>query len=300
MHERRFIIRDNKRPDMPGMMLATLDALHALGGSAGIQEITEKAIEIEGVTEAEQAIPMSGKNARTSRVKYYFHWARSWLKIADAVINPSRGVWALTETGAAITTMPEARAAYQRAEAKHRVRLRARRQADRAETIVRAEPKNEAPKERESWKPELLSALDAMPPDAFERLMLRLLRKEGFAQVEVRGKSGDGGLDGVGVLRMNLVSVKIYFQCARWKGSVGAKEIRDLRGALQGRADKGLFVATGHFTDAASDEATRAGAITIDLIDGDRLCDLLKAHGLGVETKQVERVRIRRDWLQRI
>lgn len=134
----------------------------------------------------------------------------------------------------------------------------------------------------------------------FERLAQRLLREAGFTKVEVRGKSGDGGIDGVGVLRVNLVSFQIYFQCKRWKGSVGSKEIRDFRGALQGRADKGLFITTGHFTSQASDEATRDGAIAIDLIDGDRLCELLKENRLGVATEMIERVSIAPDWFQGI
>ena len=136
----------------------------------------------------------------------------------------------------------------------------------------------------------------AMDPSAFERLSQRLLREAGFTKVEVRGKTGDGGIDGLGVLRVNLVSFQVYFQCKRWKGGVGAKEIRDFRGALQGRADKGLFITTGHYTPAASDEATRDGAIAIDLIDGDRLCELLKENGLGVATEMVERVRIDGSW----
>lgn len=135
-----------------------------------------------------------------------------------------------------------------------------------------------------------------MDPSAFERLSQRLLREAGFIKVEVRGKTGDGGIDGVGVLRVNLVSFQVYFQCKRWKGSVGSKEIRDFRGALQGRADKGLFITTGTFTSQASEEATRDGAIAIDLIDGDRLCDLLKQYDLGVKTQMIEEVIINRDW----
>ena len=102
------------------------------------------------------------------------------------------------------------------------------------------------------------------------------------------------------MLRVNLVSFQIYFQCKRWKGSVSSKEIRGFRGALQGRADKGLFITTGHFTSQASDEATRDGAIAIDLIDGDRLCDLLKENHLGVETEMIERIRVQSDWFERI
>lgn len=150
------------------------------------------------------------------------------------------------------------------------------------------------------WRSELLSALGAMSSDGFERLAQRLLREAGFTKVEVRGKSGDGGIDGVGVLRVNLVSFQVYFQCKKWKGSVGAKEIRDFRGAMQGRADKGLFITTGRFTAQASDEATRDGATAIDVIDGPRLCDLLKERGLGVRTKMVEEVSIDRDWFKTV
>ena len=139
-----------------------------------------------------------------------------------------------------------------------------------------------------------------MSPGAFERLSQRLLREAGFTKVEVRGTSGDGGIDGVGVLRVNLVSFQVYFQCKRWKGSVSSKEIRDFRGALQGRADKGLFITTGHFSSQASEEATRDGAIAIDLIDGDRLCDLLKEHRLGVETEMIESVLIESPWFESI
>lgn len=102
------------------------------------------------------------------------------------------------------------------------------------------------------------------------------------------------------MLRVNLVSFQVYFQCKKWKGSVGAKEIRDFRGAMQGRADKGLFITTGYFTSQASDEATRDGATAIDLIDGDRLCDLLKENRLGVATEMIERVTIHAPWFESV
>lgn len=159
---------------------------------------------------------------------------------------------------------------------------------------------DDGPEDEEDWKSALLAVLGKMPPDGFERLAQRLIREAGFTKVEVRGKSGDGGIDGVGVLRVNLVSFQVYFQCKRWKGSVGSKEIRDFRGALQGRVDKGLFITTGHFTRQASDEATRDGAIAIDLIDGDRLCELLKENKLGVATEMIEQVQIQPDWFEGI
>ena len=254
-------------------------------------------IELEGVTEHEQALVMAGNESRT-RVIYYLAWARTYLKHGNALLNSSRGVWALTETGSALVTIHETREIYERVMAEGRERARAKRTAAKAAKPAIVEPEYGAPEREEDWKSSLLAVLGEMSPDAFERLSQRLLREAGFTRVDVRGKSGDGGIDGVGVLRVNLVSFQIYFQCKRWKGSVGAKEIREFRGALQGGADKGLFITTGHFTSQASDEATRTGAIAIDLIDGDRLCDLLKENRLGVETEMIERVRIRSAWFE--
>jgi restriction system protein len=111
-----------------------------------------------------------------------------------------------------------------------------------------------------------------------------------LVKVEVTGKSGDGGIDGIGVLRLNLLSFQVFFQCKRWKGSVGASTIRDFRGAMVGRADKGLVITTATFTADARREATRDGAPAIDLVDGDTLCDLLKSLRTGVSVQQVEHV----------
>ncbi len=297
MTERRFEIDAESLPDLPGMMLVTVEALKDLGGSATVQELDEKVIELEGVTEAEQALTMPRDDNRM-RVNYYLGWARTFLKRGDALVNSSRGVWALTESGAAITGLNETRAIHDKVNLEERERAKAKRQAAKTEETGIDEPTNDGPEEAENWKSTLLAVLSTMSPGAFERLSQRLLREAGFTKVEVRGKSGDGGIDGAGVLRVNLVSFQIYFQCKRWKGSVGSKEIRDFRGALQGRADKGLFITTGHFTSQASDEATRDGAIAIDLIDGDRLCDLLKENRLGVKTEMIERVHIQSDWFE--
>ncbi len=297
MVKRRFEIDAESLPDLPGMMLVTIKALKNLGGSATIQELDEKVIELEGVTEAEQAFTLPRYQNRP-RVNYYLAWARTYLKRGNALVNSSHGVWALTEIGAAITRLDETGAIYEQVTQEERERARAKRQA--AKTVNPDIVDHTDEHLEEDWKSSLLAVLGAMPPNAFERLSQRLLREAGFTKVEVRGKSGDGEIDGVGVLRANLVSFQIYFQCKCWKGSVGAKDIRDFRGALQGRADKGLFITTGTFTSQASDEATRDGAIAIDLIDGDRLCDLLKENCLGVETEMIERVRIRSDWFEGI
>jgi len=140
-----------------------------------------------------------------------------------------------------------------------------------------------------------------MKPDAFERLCQRLLRESGFTQVEVTGRSGDGGIDGNGLVRLaGLLSFPVVFQCKRYRNTISSNVIRDFRGAMIGRADKGLIITTGSFTRDALLEATRDGAPPIDLIDGGQLMDRLKLLGLGVATKQIEAVEINTEWFKSI
>ncbi|MGS4887057.1 restriction endonuclease [Roseibium sp. MB-4] len=302
---RRFTIEKEGLPDLPGMMLATVEALKAIGGSASIHELDEKVIELEGLSEDEQSYTMPGNDPRT-RINYYLSWARTFLKRGGALENSARGVWTLTDFGESITTLEQTGVIHKQVndEERERARLkrRAAKKAEKADTPVEAITTDAVSDsgELDNWKTNLLETLRAMDPAAFERLSQRLLREAGFTKVEVRGKTGDGGIDGLGVLRVNLVSFQVLFQCKRWKSSVGAQEIRDFRGGLQGRADKGLFITTGTFTRQASEEATRDGAIAIDLIDGDRLCDLLKQYDLGVKTRMIEEVTIEKGWFDGI
>ncbi len=52
---------------------------------------------------------------------------------------------------------------------------------------------------------------------------------------------------------------------------------------MAGRADKGIFITTGNFTAEAKREASRDGAQPIELIDGERLIDLLQRLELGLK-----------------
>jgi len=212
-------------------------------------------------------------------------FARSWLKLGGAVTNSQRGVWSLTPAGAAMTASEIAAIPKQVQKAYA---------AQRANAVTEKLDPPQVLQEaaQEDWKDQLLSVLLQLEPSAFERLCQRLLRESGFTRVEVTGKTGDGGIDGTGVLRMNLLSFQVIFQCKRWQGSVGASTVRDFRGAMVGRADKGLIITTGTFTSEARREATRDGAPAIDLVDGDTLCDLLKERSLGVSVRMVEEVTV--------
>lgn len=208
---RRFEIDAASLPNLPGMMLATIEALKDLGGSATIQELDERVIELEGVTEAEQAFQMK-KDENRPRVNYYLAWSRTYLKRGKAIVNSSRAVWSLTESGVAITNLEQTRSIYDLVNQEERGKARAKRLADKnSKAPIEASAEDE-PEDAEDWKSKLLSVVGAMHPSAFERLSQRLLREAGFIKVEVRGKSGDGGIDGLGILRVNLVSFQVYFQ----------------------------------------------------------------------------------------
>lgn len=299
--KRRFVLQPEGLPDLSALMLFTIEALKDLGGSGANLEIVNRIIEREGITEEEQSYLLP--NDRDRRLDYYLSWARTYLKRGGALENSARAVWTLTPKGEAITDFRETESIREQVNAEERERARLKRLQDKSDDkiddlnkiLIEDGPSNQPP-----WDDELISVLLEITPDGFERLAQRLLREAGFVKVEVRGKSGDGGIDGVGILRVNLVSFQVYFQCKRWANSVGAKDIRDFRGALQGRADKGLFITTSSFTKQAMEEATRDGAIAIDLIDGERLCQLLKQYELGVSTRQVEEVNIDANWFREI
>jgi restriction system protein len=136
----------------------------------------------------------------------------------------------------------------------------------------------------ETYRGEVFDLLLKLPSGGFERLSQRLLREAGFIQVVVTGRSGDGGIDGHGTLQINpLVSFKVVFQCKRYAKSVSPSHVRDFRGAMTGRADKGIIITTGTFTAEARREASRDGAPPIDLIDGDKLVDMLENLELGLK-----------------
>jgi restriction system protein len=169
-------------------------------------------------------------------------------------------------------------------------------------TESEGETEAEKPEEAKVWRSSLHTLLTkTLSPAAFERLIQRVLRESGFIQVEVTGRTGDGGIDGKGIARIHgFMSFHVVFQCKRWQGVVGSGEIRDFRGAMVGRADKGLFITTGTFSQDALKEATRDGAPPIDLVDGDLLADKLKELKLGVVTSMIESVAVDTAWFSGI
>ena len=290
-------------PQYTEVLLPTLQAVAELGGSGSIGEIVETVIKREGFSNAQQAVLHN--NGPETEIGYRLAWARTDLKRMGLLTNSTRGVWALTEEGTALVTDPSATDGQRRERVREKwsgylAGLRKVRKARPSDDDSVPEP--EEPTAELSWKEQLLDQLMNVRPDAFERLAQRLLREADFDSVKVTGQSGDGGIDGLGVYRLGLMSFPVFFQCKRYRGSVGAGAVRDFRGAMAGRGDKGLLITTGSFTADAKKEATRDGAPPIDLIDGDLLCELLKKYDLGVQTatRTVEDVTIDGSFFEEI
>jgi restriction system protein len=279
-------------PTFENYMNPILQVLKTLGGSGTNEEIDSHVIESMGLSDAQVEILHNREKGNQSEVAYRLAWARTYLKKYGLLENSSRGVWALTAKGRQTDKVNP-----------QEVRRYVLRVLKAPKPVYEAEDEVESETEI-SWRDELLAILVRMDPAAFERLAQRLLRESGFIQVEVTGRTGDGGIDGKGILRLSgLLSFHVIFQCKKYDGTpVTASHVRDFRGAMVGRADKGLLITTGYFTRDAIREATRDGAPAIDLIDGDALIDKLKEIGLGVETKriEVEQIKIDPEWFANI
>jgi restriction system protein len=286
-------------PSFDELLVPTVKALLKLGGSGSVEEINNLVYEIAKISEEVLQV-QHGESDTRKEVDYRLAWSRTYLKKFGLLENSSRGIWALLKADIDVSNIDNAEI----------VRfVREKSTIEKVDKSVKVESTpiqiqkevEEEVEDTEEWKSNLLNVLYKIHPSAFERLAQRLLRESGFSQVEVTGKVGDGGIDGKGIVRVSgLLSFHVIFQCKRYKGSVSPSQIRDFRGAMQGRADKGLVITTGTFTREAIKEATRDGAPPIDLIDGELLCDKLKELKLGVSTKLTEVVEIKNDWFDNL
>lgn len=289
-------------PTFENYMRPMLTALRKLGGSATIQELYDAVVDGMGLTEEQLTIVHDEERGNQTEVGYRMAWARTYLKKTGYLTNSERGIWALTQRGREDELDPakvveSVRAGY----AIRRSQQGAETSTNESPSPPPALPELDTPELALSWRQRTANKLATISPAAFERLCQRILRESGFVEVKVTGRSGDGGIDGIGLLRLQrVVSFQVLFQCKRWQGSVGSKEVRDFRGAMVGRSDKGLLLTTGTFSRGAQEEATRDGAPPIDLVDGEQLIDLLKDLKLGVRTVLVEQTEVDEGWFDGI
>lgn len=258
-----------------------IQALIELGGSARPTEVRDWIAAHLNVTDEEQTETTA---SGTVRFDNQVAWARFYLARAGIIDASRRGVWTLSEKGRGIPHLShqEAYSLFKDVHAQFEQNPRIEGE-DAADSDVEAPSEEAAIASGPNHRVQVLEALLSLSPTGFEAFAQRLLRESGFQGVTVTGRSGDGGIDGNGILEVNpLVSFKVLFQCKRYTGSVGAGHIRDFRGAMMGRADKGIILTTGSFTADARREAVRDGVPPIELVDGEKLVNMLENLELGL------------------
>ena len=258
-------------PTREDLIAPTYNAIKELGGSASINEITDKVI--KDLKLPDKIVDEPHGNSQCTELEYQLAWSRTYLKKFGAIVNSARGIWRITPAFAGIDNID----------------------VDAVKKSFRDKNSHsnytEPPEELEPWKLELSDIIKNMNPFAFERLTQRILRECGFSQVSVTKKTSDGGIDGFGKLKIGgIFTYNVAFQCKRYSGSVAASEIRDFRGSLTKNIEKGIFITTGSFTRQAIEEASNAGKQQIDLIDGSDFVDKLVEFQIGINAKTIYEV----------
>lgn len=286
---------DARIPRYTDLIVPAFLALKDLGGSGGNDEILACVISNLHLPDDVVDFPHKGSTS-LSELAYQLAWARTYLKNYGVIENSARAVWSIRPEFAQ-ESMLDAKHIVQTVVANNRQR--------RLSGTPVAENDNpeddgvESPEEVKPWRQRLLEILQGMDPYGFERLSQRILRECGFSQVEVTKKSGDGGIDGTGKLRINgIFSFNVAFQCKRYSGVVGAGVIRDFRGSLTKNIEKGVLITTGSFSKAAKLEAIDPGKQQIDLIDGEGLIDKIAEYSIGV--REVKSYEIDEEFFEKI
>jgi restriction system protein len=266
------------------LFLPILEAPRELGGSATPSELKDKLVKMLDITDEELEQKLK---TGMSRIDNEISWNKVYLTRARLLDASNPDVWSLTEEGwSRSLTEDDVMSIFKEIQGTFLSKRGRKRRKETPELTELPHPAQEQP-----YKAELVDILRSLPPGGFERLCQLLLRVSGFKKVEVKGRSGDGGIDGEGILEINpLVSLKVIFQSKRYKEAVSASQIRDFRGAMQGRAEKGIFITTGRFTADAKAEAVREGVPPIELVDGDKLVQLFEQRQLGLKQKVVYEV----------
>ena len=267
----------SKGPEFIRFFKPILQILKDSGGSGTTSEVIDRAIELLQIPESEQEVTL--KNGQ-SRVRNQVQWGRLYLVRAGYLDSSRRGVWSLTEKGSQTDLATfDPYHVFQIVQKEFQAEKKKKKEIE--EPFI--DERDETSAEDADYKSELLAVIKSLPPSGFERLCQRVLRESGFQEVVVTGRTGDGGIDGIGVLQVNpFVSFNVLFQCKRYQGSVTPSQVRDFRGAMAGRADKGIMMTTGTFTVEAKKEARRDGAAPIELVAGEDLVKLFEDLELGL------------------
>jgi len=273
-----------KGPDFFKYFIPIIDVLKESGGAATTSEAIDLVIEQMGISEEEVEVTLK---SGSSKVRNAIQFARLYLVKADLIDSSKRGIWKLTEKG--FESKLDSKEVYQIFKKVQRTLLENKENKDFIKNNTKEEQEfDNIEVEDESHNSILLGILKRLTPNGFEKICKRLLTEIGIENVQLTGKPNDQGIDGVGIIKINeVVGFTVIFQCKRYKDLISPSYIRDFRGTMQGRADKGIFITTGRFSNESKKEAKRDGVPPIELIDGEKLVSLFEKYELGLKPKIV-------------
>ena len=270
-------------PNQIEIEIPLLSTLKKLGGKAKPKDVyAELTKAFPALTASDLAEQLqSGGNRWTNRIQ----WVRQALVARGELSNQSHGIWEITPIGLSrlkahhkTLTIPGG----SHAEKKNEPEIGSFLTAEN----VNLEEVSES--YTLSFKNNVLQKLHDLTPAQFEHFASFLLKAYGFQKIVVTGKSGDGGIDGHGQLKVGMAVLKAAFQCKRWDNTIGPKEVQAFRGAIQGQFEQGYFFSTSTFSKAAQGESIKVGAAPIILFEGTQIVDIMIERSVGIRRRPIE------------
>lgn len=258
-------------PKQSEIELPLLKMLHQLGGKAEPKELYPRMAELFPQLSEEDLTARLPSSPSTFRWHNLVQWSRQKLIEKGELDGSTRGVWKLTPRG-------RARASGSSANLTEELLL-----ANQA-TLKDLVYENEAEVKRR-----IISELQSLGATQFEQFCVSLLGPLGYQELQVTKCGADRGIDGYGLFRQGVVSIRSAFQAKRWRQNpVSRPEIDKFRGAIQGDYDHGVFLTTGRFTSDAEAASIKKGAISLLLLDGEAIAESMIRNGIGVVRRPVQ------------
>ena len=289
---------DRGMPTHQELVLPVLQAVKNLGGTARSREVVDEVISL--LPNSDALIEISYPNRpNVSVLRDRTEWGRSTAKLVGGLEQPNRGMYMLTDFGEELLALPESEA-ITLVKATYKERIRERRLKNGQKPGSPSEPQNDVENEHEepsaeviaetqadkeeysNWEEQLLNRLHRMSPEAFEKFVLYLLRRYGLKLTHIGG-TADEGIDGIGTAPLSpVLSSRVAVQIKRYapNGKPITREVVALfqRDAQTKGAERAILVTLSRFTEPARKAATLTTP-TVDLIDGERLAQLIKDDG---------------------
>lgn len=264
-------------------ILATLREMNGVAKAGAV-----KAAVVQAISEAGEPVNDQMLSSGVPKYQNDIYWARMYL-VNAGLLEPSKvaghGVWKLTQGGwLSPLDMSTAAAIYYKTASSSSQGSKNKDEAD-----LPAPSGDDHQQDLEgtvNWQVQLKAVLWSLSDQGFEHLCAAIMTANGLDQIKVTGKSGDKGIDGMGLMYLDdagLISIRVAWQCKRYTNTtVGSAEVRNFRGSLDHKTDHGIIFSTSTFTAEAMKESVALGKAPVRLVPLDELIEMLRKLKLGV------------------